>query len=208
MIGATDREPSDRDVLRASLKDPARFGIVFDRHFRSVYRFLERQVGATAAEDLAAETFTVAFAQRRTFDARRRDVRPWLFGIAINLLRNHRRAEVTRRDLGLRQATPEHRAIDEDPVHDSAVVTGEVARVAKALARIDDESRALLLLVASTDFNIEQAAESLHISPAATRTRLWRARQQLRAELGASNRYTDESSSARDIRGEASKEEQ
>ena len=105
MIEATEPEPSDRDVLRSSLKDPATFGIVFDRHFRSVYRFLERQVGATAAEDLAAETFTVAFAQRRTFDARRRDVRPWLFGIAINLLRNHRRAEVARRDLGVRQAT-------------------------------------------------------------------------------------------------------
>ena len=70
MIEATEREPSDRDVLRASLKEPARFGIVFDRHFRSVHRFLERQVGATAAEDLAAETFTVAFAQRQTFDAR------------------------------------------------------------------------------------------------------------------------------------------
>lgn len=206
MIEATEREPSDRDVLRASLKEPATFGIVFDRYFRSVYRFLERQVGAIAAEDLAAETFTVAFAQRRTFDARRRDVRPWLFGIAINLLRNHRRAEVARRDLGARQATREHQAIDEDPVHDRAVVIGEVTRVANALARIDDESRALLLLVASTDFNIEQTAESLHISPAATRTRLWRARQQLRAELGAE--YTDESSSARDIRTEVSKEEQ
>ena len=202
MIEATEREPSDRDALRASLKEPATFGILFDRHFRSVYRFLERQVGATAAEDLAAETFTVAFAQRRTFDARRRDVRPWLFGIAINLLRNHRRAEVARRDLGVRQA------IDEDPVHDRAVVTGEVTRVANALARIDDEPRALLLLVASTDFSIEQAAESLHISPAATRTRLWRARQQLRAELGASNEHTDESSSARDVRAEVSQEEQ
>ena len=208
MIEATEREPSDRDVLRASLKEPARFGIVFDRHFRSVHRFLERQVGATAAEDLAAETFTVAFAQRQTFDARRGDVRPWLFGIAINLLRNHRRAEVARRDLGVRQATRERQAIDEDPVHDRAVVTGEVTRVANALARIDDDSRALLLLVASTDFNIEQVAESLHISQAATRTRLWRARQQLRAELGASNERTDESSSARDIRAEASKEEQ
>src|ERR1035441_10380260 len=104
MIETIEREASDRDVLRASLEEPARFVLVFDRHFRSVYRFLERQVGATAAEDLAAETFTVAFAQRRTFDARRRDVRPWLFGIAINLLRNHRRAEMARRDLGLRLA--------------------------------------------------------------------------------------------------------
>ena len=99
-------------------------------------------------------------------------------------------------------------AIDEDPVHDRAVVIGEVTRVANALARIDDEPRALLLLVPSTDFNIEQAAESLHISPAATRTRLWRARQQLRAELGASNEHTDESSSARDVRAEVSQEEQ
>jgi RNA polymerase sigma factor (sigma-70 family) len=208
MIETIEREASDRDVLRASLEEPARFGLVFDRHFRSVYRFLERQVGATAAEDLAAETFTVAFAQRRTFDARRRDVRPWLFGIAINLLRNHRRAEMARRDLGLHQGTRERQAIDEDPVHDRAVATGEVTRVANALARLDNEPRTLLLLVASTDFNIEQAAESLHISPAATRTRLWRARQQLRAELGAPNEHTDQSVSPRDIQPEASKEEQ
>ena len=48
------------------------------------------------AEDLASETFVVAFARRSSYDQSRDDARPWLYGIAVNLLREHRRAEERR----------------------------------------------------------------------------------------------------------------
>ena len=45
-------------------------------------------------DDLAAETFLVAFRQRAKFDGRNGVVRAWLYGIATNLIRRHRRDEV------------------------------------------------------------------------------------------------------------------
>ena len=49
--------------------------------------------GRNAADDLAAETFLTAFRRRHRFDPARGAVRPWLFGIATNLVARHRRAE-------------------------------------------------------------------------------------------------------------------
>jgi hypothetical protein len=73
--------------------DPRRFELVFERHFDSIHRYLARRVGRDLADDLAAETFAVAFKSRRRYDAARADARPWLYGIASNLLRHHRRRE-------------------------------------------------------------------------------------------------------------------
>ncbi|XAS69792.1 sigma factor [Micrococcaceae bacterium Sec5.7] len=49
--------------------------------------------GDFAADDVTSETFLVAFERMDTFDHGRDDARPWLFGIATNLLRRHHRAE-------------------------------------------------------------------------------------------------------------------
>ena len=49
-----------------------------------------------AGEDLAAETFRVAFDERARFDPRYDDARPWLYGIATNQLRHHFRRAARR----------------------------------------------------------------------------------------------------------------
>src|SRR5579862_1374558 len=85
---------SDADVIVLSRAAPEVFGIVFDRHFRAVHRFLAARGGAGLADDLAAQTFVVAFERRSTFRASSTpDARPWLLGIANNLLRGSRRSE-------------------------------------------------------------------------------------------------------------------
>ncbi|MEO8570765.1 MAG: sigma factor [Chloroflexota bacterium] len=61
---------------------------MFDRHYDAVRRHLARRVGRDLAADLAAETFTTALTARGRYDTAHRDARPWLFGIATNLLRN------------------------------------------------------------------------------------------------------------------------
>lgn len=48
---------------------------------------------AQTAEDIVAETFLTAFARRQRFDPARGALRPWLFGIATNLVNRHRRKE-------------------------------------------------------------------------------------------------------------------
>jgi len=68
------------------------FEDTFSAEFQSIYRYLRRRVGAAAAEELAAGTFAAAYAGWDRRD-HARPVRPWLFGIAANLLRHHWRSE-------------------------------------------------------------------------------------------------------------------
>jgi DNA-directed RNA polymerase specialized sigma24 family protein len=82
--------------------EPARFAELFDRHYPAVLRYLRRRIGPDLADDLAAETFTLAFRRRRQYRAEHPDAAAWLYGIAGNLVRQHARAEVRR----LRAPTP------------------------------------------------------------------------------------------------------
>src|SRR6476469_9533719 len=69
------------------------FEVLFELHFDAVYGYVARRVGPDLGRDLAAETFTRAFAGRKRFDGERGEPRGWLFGIAHNLLRRHYRDE-------------------------------------------------------------------------------------------------------------------
>lgn len=82
---------SDGEAIRGSLEDPARFKLVFDRHASAVYRYLYRRVGSDAVEELSADTFATAFDLRERFEGE--NALPWLYGIAANVLRRHRRTE-------------------------------------------------------------------------------------------------------------------
>lgn len=84
--------PSDAEVLARSLTDPTEFALLFDRHFDAVYRYLHRRAGRDLADELAAETFALAFERRATCRSTG-SVLPWLYGIATNLLRRSRRVE-------------------------------------------------------------------------------------------------------------------
>src|SRR5450759_986183 len=84
---------SDAQVIAASRVEPRVFAAVFDRHYDAVHRYLARRVGSDLADDLAADTFTTAFDARRRYDTTHPDARPWLFGIATNILRHHHRAQ-------------------------------------------------------------------------------------------------------------------
>jgi RNA polymerase sigma-70 factor (ECF subfamily) len=76
--------------------DARAFEQLFDQHFDGVHGYLARRIGRELARDLASETFATAFAVRRTYDSERGEPRPWLFGIAHNLLRRHYRDEERR----------------------------------------------------------------------------------------------------------------
>lgn len=83
---------SDADCLARSLEEPKAFEPIFDRHFSAVHRYLHRRAGRDLADELAAETFAVAF-ERRASCRSSGSALPWLYGIATNLLRRRRRTE-------------------------------------------------------------------------------------------------------------------
>ena len=177
-------QSSDSAVIARSLAAPDAFAAIFDRHFLAVHRYLSRRAGASAADDLASQTFTLAFAGRAAFRPEATSARPWLFGIATNVLRNNHRAEL--RLLGAlgRMAAGERGRHADLTDEDSGRDTGLLAA---ALAEMDGDQRDVLLLHAWGELSYEEIAASLSIPIGTVRSRLSRARARLRAALAASH---------------------
>ena len=179
-VGPPD-EPSDDDVIRASVAEPERFGPLFDRHAVPVHRYLARRIGAPA-DDLLAEAFLVAFRRRASYTSDV-GVRPWLFGIATNLVRRHVRTEERRYRALARLAAGEVAP----PVIDDAIDrrdAGALRRdLALALASLRRRDRDVLLLTAWADLSYEQIAAVLDIPLGTVRSRLHRARRLTRLAL-------------------------
>jgi RNA polymerase sigma factor (sigma-70 family) len=173
----------DAAVIEASRAEPDRFASLFDRHAPYIHRYLTRRVGRQAADDLVAETFLVAFRKRAGYDRRYRDARPWLYGIATNLVAQHRREEA--RQFRLRQAA------GPDPVeHDHAEraaldVTAQSIRapLADAVAGLAPPDRDVLLLIAWEQLSYDEVARALNIPVGTVRSRLHRARTKIREVL-------------------------
>src|SRR3954453_15648654 len=177
--------PTDAELIASSLEEAERFGLVFDRHFAGIHRYLHRRVGAGPADDLAAETFVTAFGRRRDYDLRRDDARPWLYGIASNLLRNQWRTERRRLVAYARAAVEMDAYADADAVLDRADAHAAAPLVAKALASVEDRDRDALLLLAWGDLSYEEIAEALAIPTGTVRSRIHRARAQASQVLDA-----------------------
>jgi RNA polymerase sigma factor (sigma-70 family) len=172
---------NDRAAIETSLTDPRAFGVIFERHFGPIHGYLRRRLDRQVADELASQTFLVAFDRRAGFDARHSDSRPWLFGIATNLLRNHRRREVR-----------ELRAIAELAPDPPARVEGVESRIdaeqlrtrlAQALADLSAGEADVLLLSAWAELDQPEIAAALEIPLGTVKSRLSRARAHLRAAL-------------------------
>jgi len=79
-------------IERSCRGRPDAFVEVVRRHEVAVHGFLARRAGPQAAADLLGEVWVRAFAGRGGYDPAHRDARPWLYGIARNVLRAHWRA--------------------------------------------------------------------------------------------------------------------
>lgn len=173
---------SDSDDIEASITDGERFGVVVERHFSELYRYLARRVGGEA-DDLAAETFAIAFRRRVDYDLDRADVRPWLYGIATNLVRRHRRSEMRRLAAYERSAhRDEHLSVDaSQEIAAQLDRANTLQRVAAAFARLDGEQRDVLFLVAICGLSYDDAAEALDVPIGTVHSRVARSRKRLRA---------------------------
>ncbi|ANS70458.1 RNA polymerase ECF-subfamily sigma factor [Streptomyces lincolnensis] len=184
-------QDSDASVIDRSWVEPEAFAVLFDRHADAVHRYAARRLGAEAAEDVMAETFTTAFQQRFRYNTELPDARPWLFGIATNLIGRHRRAEARRLKAMSRlpAATPGDQAGETVADQVAARVSAQALRreLAGALARLPARHRDVLLLVAWADLGYEEAARALGVPVGTVRSRLHRARRKVREALGGSD---------------------
>ncbi|MGZ4308874.1 MAG: RNA polymerase sigma factor [Gaiellaceae bacterium] len=174
---------ADAEAFRRSLTDPDAFAAVFDRHFVAVHRYLHRRGGRDLADELAGETFRVAFETRTRWSRTTPDARPWLLGIATNLLRRHRRTEERRLRAFAATGVDEWTTPDEAAFVERADARQARAMLAGALAALSADERDVVLLVALGDLTYEDAAQALDISPGTVASRLSRARRVLATKL-------------------------
>ncbi|MBE3015807.1 RNA polymerase sigma factor [Microbispora sp. NEAU-D428] len=140
-------DAADMTLIQRSMRQPEVFAVLFDRHAPSLHRYAARRLGPDSAEDVVSETFLAAFQSRHRYDVRHADARPWLYGIASNVIGKRRRSEMTL-----------YRAYVRSDVHPAAVSGGLVEDevttlavnrpLAAALAALRPGDRHVLLLVA------------------------------------------------------------
>lgn len=144
---------------------------LFREYHDSLVRMLTRRTGdRDRAEEIAQEAFA------RAVFAPPRNPRPWLFAVALNLVREQGRRAVTRqRHLALYKA--EQHAAAEAP--DQAMERAErVAAVRAALDLLNERDRDALLLKAE-GFSYDDIAATLGLARGAVGTTLSRARRRL-----------------------------
>jgi RNA polymerase sigma-70 factor (ECF subfamily) len=169
--------------MARSLDEPEVFATLFDRHAPAVHRYLGRRVG-DLADDLLSETFLIAFRRRAAYRPERVEVRPWLIGIATNLVHGSARAE-RRRYRALARAAAEPEVPGADPGDSAGRLDAQALRgpLAGALAGLKTRDRDVLLLFAWAQLSYEEIAAVLDIPLGTVRSRLNRARRLTRAAL-------------------------
>lgn len=178
---------SDAAVIGESWTKPELFGQIFDRHFRTIHAYLARRLSTTDADDLAGEVFRIAFEKRRGFDPSRKSALPWLYGMASNLVLQHRRREqrairAMARERSLRQ--PQLSTSNSESLSDSRIDAERSHDVVvEALANLAADERELMLLAAFTDLSYRDLSEAMGLAEGTVRSKLSRTKAKLREQL-------------------------
>jgi len=181
---STTPQPPDAALLAASLAgDEGAFTTLYRRHSPSVYRFAYLWSGtAVVAADVAQETFIHLHLRGGDFDAARGPLRPWLLGVARNLVRRQlssRHTETPTDFHGGDGLLPESLAADPDPGADPLhVLLGNEAHreLHRLIRRLPAQFRDALVLVDLEEHSYADAAAICGCEIGTIRSRLSRAR--------------------------------
>ncbi|WP_458112951.1 sigma-70 family RNA polymerase sigma factor [Arthrobacter sp. R1-13] len=167
--------------LRSLNGDGEAFGRVFDRHRGRVFRHAYRLCGERHdAEDVMSAAFLELWRRRDSVRLVEGSVLPWLLVTTTNLARNSRRSVFRYR-----------RLLNSLPrTEDISHVTGESvfldameSDVANALRTLNALDMQLVSLVVFEDYTLAAAAAVLNLTPGAAKTRMHRARQQMKKAI-------------------------
>ncbi len=171
-------------VRRAQEGELAAWGTLYQRYFPAIYRHVRFLSGAdSSTEDIVQEVFARALVKLPQFSFRAA-FSTWLHGIAINLVRNHRRSQRTTAAAHEKlQVVADVRRHEVNPV-DQLQLCRERAQVVYAiLADFPDHLREAFILRDLEGHSPAEAAQQLGISPGNLSVRATRARVRLRKEL-------------------------
>jgi RNA polymerase sigma factor (sigma-70 family) len=158
------------------------FGAIYDRYFPRVYGYVRYCVrDPVAADDITARVFERALSKRESYDDGRGEVGAWLFGIARNAVRDHRRARLRWRFLPIDIL---HGRSSSSPAADQVLIADENRRrLHQALERLDDRERDLLGLKFAAGLGNRAIAELTGLTSSHVGVLLYRAIRKLRSRL-------------------------
>jgi RNA polymerase sigma-70 factor (ECF subfamily) len=186
---------SDRELWQQAVEgSPDGFGLLFERHARTVYNFCFRRSGSCSlAEDPTSEVFLVAWRRRSdvVFTAGIESVLPWLLGVSLNLVRNRRRSD--------RRATAAIAHLDaaaneadfSDEVVGRLTDERQMREVLAVFDRLPVREQEVLALCAWADLSYEDCALGLGVPIGTVRSRLSRARGHLRELIAGGGHELD-----------------
>ena len=159
------------------------FHELVQEHSGRLHRFIIKHIGNTSeAEDLAQQAFLEAARSYQTFRGESQ-LSTWLYGIALNLVRNYLSRAPERRYDFVGEDDLAGIATD-DATPEEAASRGQTMRLLQeALDELPDSMRSILLMVGLDNLSYEEAAAMLTVPIGTVRSRLSRARTALRDRL-------------------------
>jgi RNA polymerase sigma factor (sigma-70 family) len=155
------------------------FAGMYDAHAADLLRYLWRRCGDRAqAEDLLSVVFLEAW-RRRAALRPGAATRPWLYGIATNVLRNHRRS--LRRHRAALERIAAAAPTCAPAADEQAAIQARLADALDALRRLPRREQDVVALCVWTQLSYEEAAAALGVPVGTVRSRLSRARSRLGA---------------------------
>lgn len=178
--------PADdqRLVSDALAGDTAAFGCLVaayqDRLFNSLVRFTGSEEDA---RDIAQEAFIQAFVKLKSFQ-HNSAFYTWLYRIAMNRAISHARKRRERTSLDRLSESGAPAPLDRHELPDATMLADERAHlVRQAVAELADDQRQVVVLREFEGFDYQQIAEVLEIPLGTVRSRLFRARMQMKERL-------------------------
>lgn len=177
----TDRSAADRKLIRRYLAgDVEAFDALMQAHEDRVFSICLRMLRSRdAALDTTQDVFLTVFRKADRYKEQAA-FSTWLYRVTVNACYDHLRKAKRRRT----EPLPEH--VDpHDPRGADAIGAVELRPdIERALAAIGPDFRAVAILVDLEGMSLEDAADTLEIPIGTVKSRVFRARRQLAAELG------------------------
>lgn len=180
----------DAPLIEATLAgDTAAFGQLVGKYQDRLYNSLTRVLGsAEDARDIVQDAFVQAFLKLSSFRGSSAFY-TWLYRIAFNLAMSHARKQRPTTSLDRMKAGYGDEPVDGQPAPDARITQRErVDMVHAALAELSVEYRQILVLRELEGCRYDEIAEILELPAGTVRSRLFRARLQLRDRLAPAMR--------------------
>lgn len=162
--------------------NPADFGQVFDRYFAAIHGYLARRLGRSRADDLAGEVFRTAYINLAKYNPNLGGLRPWLYGIAHNVMRRHLRDAERAERAWARIKVPA--AADQFELSDDRLdAWQQTSTLQVALDELHPADREALILFAVEGLSYGEVAEVMSTPIGTVRSRIHRARSRVRLAL-------------------------